>query len=125
MNLKTVLRTYSLLRQLTDDESALLATLRELSENERELLVESLSPQKSGKKSTKKPAAAKSSRASSLQRQLQQAPKSTSPIVPCVYDLGGQPCGATADDPIHDQSFGYGGYHEFEGGKQVVGATGG
>lgn len=46
MNLKTVLRTYGLLRQLTDDESALLATLRGMNDGERELLVESLQPEK-------------------------------------------------------------------------------
>src|SRR4026207_2537578 len=44
MNLKTVLRTYALLRQLTDDETALLNTLRGMSDSERELLMESLQP---------------------------------------------------------------------------------
>jgi len=58
MNLKTVLRTYALLRQLTDDETALLNTLRQMNESERELLVESLAPAKvvSKKKATKKAA---------------------------------------------------------------------
>jgi hypothetical protein len=46
MNLKAVLRTYSLLRQLTDDETALLQTLRGMSDTERELRVESLQPEK-------------------------------------------------------------------------------
>lgn len=46
MNLRTVLRTYGLLRQLTDDETALLNTLRGMNDGERELLVESLSPEK-------------------------------------------------------------------------------
>jgi hypothetical protein len=54
MNLRTVLRTYALLRQLTDDESALLETLRGMSEGERELLVESLSPEKPTKPATAK-----------------------------------------------------------------------
>jgi len=46
LNLRNVLRTYSLLRQLSDDESALLATLRGLNDGERDLLVESLRPTK-------------------------------------------------------------------------------
>ena len=33
MNIRNVLRTYSLLRQLTDDESALLETLRNATDN--------------------------------------------------------------------------------------------
>lgn len=49
MNLKNVLKTYSLLRQLSDDETALLNTLREMNDAERELLVESLQPEKSAK----------------------------------------------------------------------------
>lgn len=53
MNLRNVLRTYALLRQLTDDESALLETLRELSDSEREQLVESLAPVRTA---AKKPA---------------------------------------------------------------------
>lgn len=56
MNLKNVLRTYGLLRSLTDNESALLETLRGLSESDREQLVESLSPSGGGKKkAAKKP----------------------------------------------------------------------
>lgn len=72
MNIRNVLRTYSLLRQLTDDESALLNTLRSLNDGERELLVESLSP---GKKSTTKKAATKatkSKRATELSDTLRQ-----------------------------------------------------
>jgi hypothetical protein len=47
-----------LLRSLTDDESALLETLRAMNDSERELLVESLSPNKpTTKKPAKKPAA--------------------------------------------------------------------
>lgn len=50
MNIRTVLRTYSLLRQLTDDETALLETLRSLTDSDREQLVESLAPAKTTKK---------------------------------------------------------------------------
>src|ERR1043165_6823750 len=57
LNLKTVLKTYSLLRNLTDDETALLNTLRSMNDTERELLVESLAPTKpAGKKPTRKSA---------------------------------------------------------------------
>lgn len=55
MNIRNVLRTYSLLRQLGDDETALLETLRDLSEGERDQLVESLSPVKAVKKPDSKP----------------------------------------------------------------------
>lgn len=50
MNLKVVLRTYGLLRQLADDETALLETLRSLTDSDREQLVESLAPAKATKK---------------------------------------------------------------------------
>lgn len=50
MNFKQVLKAYAILRNLTDDESALLETLRGLSESDREQLVESLSPGGAGKK---------------------------------------------------------------------------
>lgn len=44
MNYKLVLKTYSQLRQLTDDETALLNTLRGMNDAERELLAETLGP---------------------------------------------------------------------------------
>jgi hypothetical protein len=55
LNLKAVLRTYALLRQLTDDETALLNTLRGMSDGERELLVESLEPVKATRKRSAQP----------------------------------------------------------------------
>lgn len=57
MNFKLVLKTYSQLRQLTDDETALLNTLRGMSESERELFAEALAPEKpvkSSKSATKR-----------------------------------------------------------------------
>lgn len=57
MDFKRVLKVYSLQRQLTDDETALLNTLRGMTDAERELLAESLGPPakaKSTKPSTKK-----------------------------------------------------------------------
>lgn len=57
MNLRNVLKTYSLLRSLTDDESALVETFRTMADADRELLVQSLAPAKpAGKKPAKKPA---------------------------------------------------------------------
>jgi hypothetical protein len=56
LNLRNVLKTYALLRSLTDSESALLDTLRAMNDAERGLLVESLTPAKAAtKKATKKP----------------------------------------------------------------------
>jgi hypothetical protein len=54
VNLRNVLKVYSLQRQFSDDESALLATLRGLSDSERDLLVESLQPTKGTGKGVKK-----------------------------------------------------------------------
>lgn len=67
MNIRNVLRTYGLLRQLTDDESALLTTLRGMSDSERDLLVESLAPAKA---KAKRKAGTKSRRASALGEQI-------------------------------------------------------
>lgn len=50
MALKNVLKTYSLLRSLSDNESALLETLRSLNDSEREQLVETMAPTKAVKK---------------------------------------------------------------------------
>lgn len=154
MNLRNVLRAYSHLRQLTDDESALLETLRAMNDSERELLVESLQDKpvtKKGSATTRvyehcaqcdktkghsfhkdsssdgyhefqPPAKSlkKSPRAASLQQQIQSrassatgTPKSVSR---CTYKFedGGETCEAIASDPIHDQTFGYAGYHPFQ-----------
>jgi hypothetical protein len=46
MNLHNVLKVYRLLRQFSDDESALLATLRGLNDSERELLADELQPER-------------------------------------------------------------------------------
>lgn len=119
MNIRNVLKTYSLLRALSDDESALLSTLRAMNDTERELLMESLSPSAKGTKKASKKAgkgASKSARASSLQQQLQTAAKLKADH--CTFLMkanGGQEemCEAKPDDPIHDETFGYAGYHPF------------
>lgn len=66
MNLRNVLRAYAHLRQLTDDESAFLTVLQAMSETERDLLVESLSPVKVAKRATARKSASKSPRASGM-----------------------------------------------------------
>lgn len=117
MNIRNVLKTYSLLRQLSDDETALLTTLRNLNDSEREQLVESLVPTKGTGKGAKKKRSTKSPRATSLQQQIQATTKATT-NGRCIFevpDSNGAMCDATASDPIHDQSFGYAGYHEFQG----------
>jgi hypothetical protein len=53
MNIKLVLATYSKLRQLTDDETALLETLRGLSDSEHEAVVQALAPQRAGSQASK------------------------------------------------------------------------
>lgn len=141
MNIRNVLRTYSLLRQLTDDESALLETLREATDAERELIVETLSPQKSatkraGKKASSK-SASKSPRAQSLSGAIQRTPKvrvddnddddpSTLPqyCLAMVDDNGGEiACGKTIDDNVHHKTTDPD-YHEFSAGKSLIAASG-
>lgn len=125
MNIRNVLRTYSLLRQLTDDESALLETLRNATEAERELLVETLAPQKSttkraGRKSASK-GASKSSRAQSLSGVIQRTPKMRTNNNDdedgprCTYPMGDDaPCNATEHSPLHKEDGGYLTWHEFQ-----------
>jgi hypothetical protein len=120
MNLRNVLRTYALLRQLSDDESALLTTLRGMSEGERELLVESLAPTKPVVK--KRKSASKSPRASSLAQQIKSAglPKgdgekeSKEPI--CAA------CGNVEDYADHSQPSPH--YHPFVSPSSVRNAAG-
>lgn len=113
MNIRTVLKTYSLLRQLTDDETALLNTLRNLNDSEREQLVESLVPTKGTGKGAKKKRSPKSPRATSLQQQIQATKR---PAL-CTYIMtingNSEPCQGTENDAVHDKDAGYAGYHPF------------
>lgn len=129
MNIRNVLRTYSLLRQLTDDESALLETLRNATDAEREMLVETLAPQKSTtKRAGKKPAsksASKSSRASgmaaAINRSLSQGRQADIVEGGCVAKIEGRlgktVCSEPASSLIHDPNGGYKSYHKFDAGK--------
>lgn len=117
MNLRNVLRAYSNLRQLTDDETALLETLCGMNDSERELLVESLSPQPQ-KKSSKK-AAGKSKRATGMQAQLNtrlaardRQPDDDDRCAVLRGDLGGTVCGLLPDHNVHHLES-VRGYHPF------------
>lgn len=116
MNIRNVLKTYANLRQLTDDETALLNTLRQLNDTERELLVASLQPEKVIKRASKKPS--KSKRASGIESAISRSNATQTRLRrPCTYqvdDNGGLvDCGEMQSNPIHDATFAYVGYHEF------------
>lgn len=122
MNIRNVLRTYTLLRQLTDDESALLTTLRGLSDGDREQLVESLAPAKGAKKVVKK-ARTKSPHAASLSTAIKRAVAADRPgAVTCAFPVNGaNPCGAVEDDAIHDLT--YSSSHPFVPPAQAAGTS--
>jgi hypothetical protein len=80
VNLKVVLRTYGLLRQLTDDETALLETLRGLTDSDREQLVESLTPAKAAVRKRVRKTQVKSPRAESLASAIAGTAKSAVPV---------------------------------------------
>lgn len=112
MNLKLVLRTYSNLRQLTDDETALLETLRAMNDGEREMLVESLSPQPQKKSSKKAAGSGKSKRAAELgdtiRSRTQQKPTTMTSDIDIFSDercqfirADGKPCKLLPDHNIH------------------------
>lgn len=120
MNIKSVLRVYSQLRNLTDDETALLETLRAFTDAEREAFVEALQPQKTVKKASKK-SASKSSRASGIaatirgnldQRRAASEPTNDPSLTGPTCAREG--CDWKAEDLIHDPKGGYAGYHEFQ-----------
>jgi len=130
LNLRNVLRTYSLLRALTDDESALLETLRGMNDTERELLVETLVPGKMVTKKAVKKGAGKSQRASGMaetlkknldsQRRVAKSPDDNDPNEHCQKEFdGGFVCDEAADANVHHLR-GATGYHEFEVGELGV-----
>lgn len=128
MNLRNVLRAYSLLRVLSDDEAALLETLRAANDNERQLIADAMSdkPQKKsnkksaggGKSSTKSTQA--SGMAAQLNKSLQRQRHVTGDGIRCTYQYpqdspvnAGLTCDEGGDNSIHDPMMGYAGYHEF------------
>lgn len=135
MSLRQVLTIYNAERQLTDDETALLNTLRRMNDNERQMFVEGLSGKAAGKKGSKKAAgkgASKSPRASSLQQRIQGRVKAASTNGgPCTFRYpddapayAGQVCTGDSGNPIHDPLMGYAGYHEFQAAEQAASASG-
>lgn len=109
MNYRAVLRVYSLLRQLTDEESALLNTLRNMSESEQELMVETLSPQSKSAKKAGKKSATKSKRASGMAQAIKNSIGRAQPVQPgCAFIVNnktGEMCMARDDDSIHDPTY--------------------
>lgn len=124
-NFRNVLKAYTLLRSLNDDETALLETLRGLSDTERELTVAALSPATS-KKSTKKAAtktASKSRRAASLGAAIGSRSNHT-PNVLCGFQYHDESfCDQPQSNLVHDKTAGYAGYHEFQPPKSVTAIT--
>lgn len=117
MNIRQVLKAFTALRQLTDDESALLETLRGATEAEREMIAETLLPQKTtAKRASKKSSksALKSAHGQSISNAIQRTAKSRVGDSD-NGDASGQcsDCGMTADMPIHDPDGGYLNYHPF------------
>lgn len=123
MNIRNVLRVYSLLRQFSDDESALLATLRDMNDSEREALVVAMQPERTtaGRKKATKKTGGKSPRASAMAATLgknlaqqRAATTETEDGLRCSHPMGdGVPCDAGEHSPIHDKGLGYLNYHPF------------
>lgn len=125
MSLRQVLTIYNAERQLNDDETALLNTLRKMTDAERGMFVEGLSDKPQKKSNKKSSVASKSRRASSLAQQIQTVNKPALDggvsKMRCVVEG----CGEYADNPVHDSLMGYAGYHEFDSGQVAVSTTAG
>ena len=119
-NFKNVLKVFKMMREFEPDDHALLNTLRGATEPELELLVEAVGPQKKPTRKLASKGAGKSRRASGMAAQLntrlaaQQRALTNGDCAFILNDTTGETCDAKPDDPIHDQTFGYGGYHEFQ-----------
>lgn len=112
-NFNNVLKVYGLMRNFSPDDEALLATLRGLSDVDRERLIELLGP---AKRATKKPAnkTVSKSRRASLAGAMRDSIKVHIEDHACRFKGDdGMYCGLPEVSPIHDKSFGYAGYHEF------------
>lgn len=131
MNLRNVLRAYGLLRQLSDDESALLNILRALNDNDRDQLVASMSDKPQKKSSKKAGGGGKSKWGESIKKQLinQRQEQQSIPLCTYVSDDGDDPtqCGEAESSGIHDATMGYRNYHEFVAppASSAAGASGG
>lgn len=140
MNLRNVLRAYSLLRQLSDDEAALLNILRALNDNDREQLVASMSD-KPQKKAGKKAAggggkSSKSARASGMAKTLNDnlsqrrqetiddvVERDTGEPARCHFTrANGNPCKLLPDHNIHHMTTANE-YHEFQSASTTTGKS--
>lgn len=92
MSYREVLRIFKLERDLSDNETAFLNTLRQMSEGERELLAETLGP----------PVKSKSTK-----------PATKRVIEKCAHFVDGETCGLTRRAMIHQVPTAAG-FHEFE-----------
>lgn len=117
MSLRQVLTIFNAERQLNDEETALLNTLRKMSGAELESLAVALAPQVKSKPRKKREA--KSARASSLQQQIQSRPR-LDPTTAFKEPLCSV-CAGTEDYEDHQQSSPH--YHEFQP-PQKAAATG-
>lgn len=116
MNVKLITKALHTLSLLSEEDVTTVMNLRALSEDERELLITVLEPQKAttkraGKKSSK--GGSKSARASSLQQQLKGAASRTVTGPACGV------CGNVEDHPDHDTAH-YLSAHEFNTGKPAA-----
>lgn len=122
MNVKLITKALHTLSLLSEEDVATVMNLRALSEDERELLITVLEPQKAttkraGKKSGK--SSAKSSRASgmaaAINRSLSQGRQAAIQDPACSFRYKDDTyCTLPESSPIHDPEGGYAGYHEFQ-----------
>lgn len=119
MNVKLITKALHTLSLLSEEDVTTVMNLRALSEEERELLITVLEPQKTAtRKSSKKSSkgGSKSSRASSLQQQLKATASRTITGPACGV------CGNVEDHPDHDTAH-YLSAHEFNTGKSAALST--
>jgi hypothetical protein len=152
MNIKRVISAVKLYESLNDDEVMMVGVLRALTPTERELLVESLLPQKVVKKRSAQPRVYErcsqcgktkghsfhkdtdndgyhvfqsSKPKSQRAASLASAISSTSKPALCTFVMdNGDVCQGTVNDAIHFEDAGYAGYHRFQPPQQASAATG-
>lgn len=124
MSLRQVLTIYNAERQLSDDETALLNTLRKMTDAERGLFVDGLSD-KPQKKSSKKAAAGngRSKRGESLAKQIQTARPNLDGGVSKMR-CSREGCGEYADHNKHHLTTDPD-YHEFQPAATSAAGSGG
>jgi hypothetical protein len=110
VNFKNILKVYGLMRSFSADDTALLETLRGLTDPEREMLIECLMPEK-----PTRPRIRKTSNARAIAEKIAGTAAADTY---CTYRVeDGDPCDEYASNAIHDPKAGYSGYHEFVAAK--------